>query len=727
MSTSQHKQYKLAPGLFVMLSKKETTAKIVRSPDAAGDIIIPRYFKHKFKQYIITKIDNEAFYQNDKIESISFANDSELESIGKEAFFESTLKHLSLPPTLRHFDPDWNRSTRHLEDIDVASSHFAWVDGKFFLGKSKEGGDFDTLLFAGRKIEGSITIPACVKFIGPRAFQWCEGITSISFDSIQLQEIGYGAFNNCTGLERVEDVPALVKDTGYGSFCGDSKLCEITFLGDELVIRQDCFGHCSSLAKLAIPNSIRITVDIHAFDEINNNFSLYIPSYTEVTGQGAEFIENRIERVTTEEVTNRVASLTSSISAPTIDNFMSKQGDLFQISESKLLNLGFVFKRVRYLEDKLSRYEKVTPLDISAFRSQLSSDSSTGKSFDNVSDDYEVDDNDNDNDNQSSGDDDESVTNLTFDENEKKSFKVISKICEDEISILCKCHDLKNKSIVFKKVYKDTENNQFKERIKNVIKRYKILHAVQHPCIIKAIAIDTHEKVPKIESHHSHKIIKKSHFTTAVYLEYLEFSLKDCILNHVLSNTLKARIAVEVACGISHLHHRGMIIHDLCLDNIKLNGVYNAKIASLGLTDSSKYFNEIDDEETKLDGTEEFMSPELANKSEFTNKTDVYSYGVILYSIFNEKLPKQTIQNKVAGKPMRLSTASDSISEFCLSLIEKCLQFSPAERPSIDDVLGEMKDHSYDLAAEIDSQLVLKRHRALNRFEAQHPPAFQFT
>ena len=215
MTTYPHKLYQIAPGLNAIFSKQNLTATIVHSPDAAGDVFIPRSVKHKFKQYIVIRIDDEAFYQNSKIESLSFANDSELESIGKEAFYDSSIKRLSIPAILKTLDPDWYRSARKLNEVIVASSRFALVDNKFFIGKSKEDGEFDTLLLAWRKTQGSVAIHASIKYIGTRAFQWCEKIQSVTFTTIQLEELGYGAINNCVNLEKVINIHASLKVVDY--------------------------------------------------------------------------------------------------------------------------------------------------------------------------------------------------------------------------------------------------------------------------------------------------------------------------------------------------------------------------------------------------------------------------------------------------------------------------------------------------------------------------------
>lgn len=73
---------------------------------------------------------------------------------------------------------------------------------------------------------------------------------------------------------------------------------------------------------------------------------------------------------------------------------------------------------------------------------------------------------------------------------------------------------------------------------------------------------------------------------------------------------------------------------------------------------------------TKNIGDFIFMSPEMQNDDdEYDIKTDVYSYGVIIYNFFTGKLPKF---------PPTFPLPSQSISICCIE---------PSERPSFDEIL----------------------------------------
>ena len=77
-----------------------TIFTFISSPKAKNDIIIPRTVKYYNFKYVITKIAKEAFKDNNEIESISFSLDSEIKLIEKDAFDNSSLQIISIPPKL---------------------------------------------------------------------------------------------------------------------------------------------------------------------------------------------------------------------------------------------------------------------------------------------------------------------------------------------------------------------------------------------------------------------------------------------------------------------------------------------------------------------------------------------------------------------------------------------------------------------------------------------------
>ena len=107
------------------------------------------------------------------------------------------------------------------------------------------------------------------------------------------------------------------------------------------------------------------------------------------------------------------------------------------------------------------------------------------------------------------------------------------------------------------------------------------------------------------------------------------------------------------------------------------------------------------------------MSPEMQNEENYDNKTDVYSYGILLYVLFNGNLPKQSMRDKLNNVPIKFPLPSSSISQFCIDLIRKCIAFEPIQRPSFEIILNEMSKNSFQLADEIDSELIEQRYREL--------------
>ena len=130
-----------------------------------------------------------------------------------------------------------------------------------------------------------------------------------------------------------------------------------------------------------------------------------------------------------------------------------------------------------------------------------------------------------------------------------------------------------------------------------------------------------------------------------------------------------------------HIHKLGLIHRDLQIKNIRLTSVLNAKIADLGLTKINEYlipdYSSTQSTFMKGFGSAVYMSPELMKDEKYDSKTDVYSFGVLLYFIFVEKLPKYTMKDKLNQKDFPLpKESSPSISDFCIKLISNCLCFS---------------------------------------------------
>lgn len=107
----------------------------------------------------------------------------------------------------------------------------------------------------------------------------------------------------------------------------------------------------------------------------------------------------------------------------------------------------------------------------------------------------------------------------------------------------------------------------------------------------------------------------------------------------------------------------------------------------------------------------------MLNEEDYDYKTDVYSFGIVLYSIFLSDVPKQSLKDKLAEKLIDLPEPSMMISKCCLDLIKMCLVSDHSERPSFDEIIDLVRKNSYQLAPYVDIEIVYKRDNELKAYE----------
>lgn len=89
--------------IYFELNKTDFTAQVIPSPDAKGDIFIPRSLYKNNQEYIIKRILNGSFKYK-KIQSIRFDENSEVEYIEKEAFKSSTIQFVQIPKKVKKIE-----------------------------------------------------------------------------------------------------------------------------------------------------------------------------------------------------------------------------------------------------------------------------------------------------------------------------------------------------------------------------------------------------------------------------------------------------------------------------------------------------------------------------------------------------------------------------------------------------------------------------------------------
>lgn len=192
----------------------------------------------------------------------------------------------------------------------------------------------------------------------------------------------------------------------------------------------------------------------------------------------------------------------------------------------------------------------------------------------------------------------------------------------------------------------------------------------------------------------------------------------------------RATLAADIALGMAHIHSLGHIHRDLKSGNVLISGSFRAKVADFGSirhlfspSGSGTFFPSSsgttlvsmparDDSSSNLNsfvfgsitltngvGTPMYMSPEALAGDDYTQSTDVFSYGVLLWELAAQMAPDLAEQEGITSGPLlgvlcRLLQEGKRLRvpqgwpQAYVALMELCWASQPASRPSFDEVVA---------------------------------------
>jgi serine/threonine protein kinase len=175
-----------------------------------------------------------------------------------------------------------------------------------------------------------------------------------------------------------------------------------------------------------------------------------------------------------------------------------------------------------------------------------------------------------------------------------------------------------------------------------------------------------------------------------------------------LSFTSKTMIIVGIVIGM-HFIHRGEIIHrDLKPANILLDPISHCpKIADFGLSRGENVNITMSHDV----GTPLYRAPEIIIGTRYTNKVDIFSFGVLLFEIVTGRQPLQDCGGNEFQLSMKVTAGArekipDTVERFTAGLISRCWDGDPGQRPTFREIFSELQANRFKLFSAVDSQAV---------------------
>ena len=180
-------------------------------------------------------------------------------------------------------------------------------------------------------------------------------------------------------------------------------------------------------------------------------------------------------------------------------------------------------------------------------------------------------------------------------------------------------------------------------------------------------------------------------------------TLKDWVLRQPRSWEDVAQLLTGVADGLATAHQAGILHRDIKPDNILVTTSGYAKLADFGLAkleddapvSATRTLTEQHTRKGMIVGTIAYMSPEQASGQPLDARSDLFSFGAVLYEMLAGQRPfraagnLELLQQVIHAKPAPLRA---NVPEPLRALVMKALAKDPADRyPSMRELVADLR------------------------------------
>ena len=232
------------------------------------------------------------------------------------------------------------------------------------------------------------------------------------------------------------------------------------------------------------------------------------------------------------------------------------------------------------------------------------------------------------------------------------------------------------------------------DRRRRFIQEARAASAVNHPAIAQIYEIEEEGE------------------TTFIVMEFVDGStLRELVARREIDLTSAVDVGIQVADALAKAHEAGIVHRDIKSDNIMVTKDGHPKILDFGLAKLLGPAGPVDDSGRSqmatvaaatqagvIMGTVAYMSPEQARGLPADKRSDIFSFGIVLYEMAAGKLPfagasALDTMHAIAFDPLQPVTVVRPGLPYSLQrVIDRCLQKKPEDRyPNLRETAAELR------------------------------------
>ncbi len=263
-------------------------------------------------------------------------------------------------------------------------------------------------------------------------------------------------------------------------------------------------------------------------------------------------------------------------------------------------------------------------------------------------------------------------------------YKILEKLGEGGMGVVYKAHDLNlDRYVALKFLSHDLFMS--KEETARFQQEAKTISSLNHPNI---------EIIHDVNEDNGKKFLVLEYIsggTLKATLKQLKSEDKELSISNVLE------YGIQIASALAHAHNHQIIHRDVKSENVMLTNEGIQKITDFGL---AKLKGSVHITKTgSTIGTLAYMSPELLHGEEADHRSDLFSFGVVLYELTTLHLPfrgehEAALTYSIANEaPIPVRSLRNNIPEKLEHIINKCLEKDKTKRyQTAEEIVSDLKN-----------------------------------